>query len=440
MAIRSYLAPLLLSPLGLIIPVAPRSGPLIVLLLGIVGIVHYIRHRPPLTWLRTPPVFALAVFLAYLFVTGFWSGVPERSFDQAFRLTLLAFFGLAGFSFVRSLDDTQKRRAAQCLIPALIVGIVTGCIYGLLQYTGTYMRIITDLLGTPAEFSNFYANDNRLHIAKTMLLTNFAFFALLPWLWDKQKLLAIAAYMGLLTVCFHSDSQSSLVACLAGGLGFAAFKISSEWTPKIIVALLVAGFIAVIPITQSVYFEETIVKLSTSSLGKKTAANVRLRVYQFFGDVSSEKALLGHGLMSGVKYEDEKQSRDYHGLPRKIRTPHNIHLQVLFDSGFVGAGLFLLFLIFPVWNDMKKGQTHIALAILLPITVLFAGTTFNFVIWRTWIPSAAILAVLFLLLNSKKSDYATLEKRKFQRLDKNLDKLLKRSLRRPSWLRFVMAE
>ena len=400
-----WLMPLLLSPLGLIIPVAPRSGPLFVLLLGIVGIVHYIRHRPPLTWLKTPPVFALAVFLAYLFMTGFWSGVPERSFDQALRLTLLAFFGLAGLSFIRSLDDKQKRHAAQCLIPALIVGIVTGCIYGLLQYTGTYIRIVTDLLGTPAKFSNFYGHDNRLNIAKTMLLTNFAFFALLPWLWDKQKLLTIAAYMGLLTVCFHSDSQSSLVACLAGGLVFSAFRISSEWTPKIIVALLVAGFIAVIPVTQSVYFKETIAKLSTTTLGQKTSPNARLKVYQFFGDVSSEKAVLGHGLMSGVKFEADGQSRDYKGLPSHIRTPHNIHLQVLFDTGFVGAGLLLLFLILPVWNDLKKGQTQKAIIILLPIAVLFAGTMFNFVVWRTWIPGAAILSVLFLFLHSQKSDY-----------------------------------
>lgn len=400
-----WLMPLVLSPLGLIIPVAPRSGPLIILLLGIMGIVHYFRHRPPLTWLKTPPVFALGVFLAYLFMTGFWSGVPERSFEQAFRLAMLAFFGLAGFSLVHSLDDTQKRRVTQCLIPALIVGTVTGCIYGLLHYTGPYIRIITDLLGAPAEFSNFYAPDNRLHIAKTMLLTNFAFFALLPWLWNKQKLMTIVAYGGFLAVCFHSDSQSSLVACLAGGLVFAAFKISPEWTPKIIMSLLVAGFIAVIPITQSVFFEETTVKLSNTTLGQKTSLNARLRVYQFFGGVSSEKAVLGHGLMSGVKYEGEEQSRDYKGLPRHIRTPHNIHLQVLFDTGFVGAGLLLLFLILPVWNESKNCHTRRALAILLPITVLFAGTAFNFVIWRTWIPGAAILSVLFLLLSSKKSDY-----------------------------------
>ena len=406
-----WLWPLLLSPLGLIIPLAPRSGPLLVLLLGVTGIVHYIRRRPSLDWLRTPPVYTLGAFLAYLFLSGLWSNVPERSFDQAFRLTLVAFFGLAGFSVVRSLDDTQKRRAAQCLIPALIVGIIGGCIYGLLQYTGPYIRIVTDFLGATPEFANFYTNTKRLHIAKTMLLTNFAFFALLPWLWDKQKLLTIISYLGLFTVCFYSDSQSSLVACVAGGLVFTAFKISPEWTPKIIVTLLIAGFIAVIPITQSVYFEQTVANLSNATFSKKISPEARLRLYQFFGYESSEKAVLGRGLMSGVKYEDDEQSRDYKGLELHIRSPHNIHLQVLFDTGFVGAVLLLLFLILPVWGDLKKNHKQKAIVILLPITVLFAGTMFNYVIWRTWIPGAAILSVLFLFLHSPKSDYQELDKR-----------------------------
>ena len=93
-----WFLPFLLSPLGLLIPVAPRSGPLLVLLLGIAGIIHYIRHRPPLDWLKTKPMAALAAWLVYLLLTGFWSEVPERSFEQAFRLTLLAFFGLACFA------------------------------------------------------------------------------------------------------------------------------------------------------------------------------------------------------------------------------------------------------------------------------------------------------------------------------------------------------
>ena len=106
-----WLLPLLLSPLGLIIPLAPRSGSLFVLLLGVAGIAHCIRRRPSFRWLLTPPVYAMGAFLSYLFLTSFWSTVPERSVEQAFRLTLLALFGLAGFSMLRSLT-THRNNAS----------------------------------------------------------------------------------------------------------------------------------------------------------------------------------------------------------------------------------------------------------------------------------------------------------------------------------------
>lgn len=338
----AWLMPLLLSPLGLIIPIAPRSGPLIVFLLGIAGIVHHIRHRPSLDWLKTKPMAALSAFLVYLLATGLWSETPERSFEQALRLIALAFFGLAGFSLIRSLNEPQKRRLAGCLVPALIVGIVTGCIYGLLQYTGSYIRILTDFLGADPEFAKFWSNDNRLHIAKTMLLTNLAFFALLPWLWQKQKAVSLIAYGVLLTVCFYSDSQSSLVACLAGGSIFFALKLSQTRAPKIIMAAIVASFVLVVPATQSPYLEQVSTAAKSTQLGQSTSPDTRLKVYQLFGALSLKKPIFGHGLMAGVKYENTTADLDYNGVWRGIRTPHNMHLQVIFDLGFIGAGVLLL--------------------------------------------------------------------------------------------------
>ena len=88
---QPWLLPLLISPLGLIIPIAPRSGPLFVLLLGLVGIAHYLRRKPSLDWMVNKPTAALVIWLFYLFLTGLWSYMPERSFEQAFRISLVVF-------------------------------------------------------------------------------------------------------------------------------------------------------------------------------------------------------------------------------------------------------------------------------------------------------------------------------------------------------------
>ena len=395
-----WLLPLLLSPLGLIIPTAPRSGPLFVLLLGVAGIAHCIRHRPSFGWLRTPPVYALGAFLSYLFLTSFWSTVPERSLEQAFRLTLLAFFALAGFSLVRSVDDELRKRIIQYLIPALIVGVITGCLYGLLQYTGPYIRILTNILGLSQEFSSF-TTENRLHIAKTMLLTNFAFFALYPRLLKKRPTASVAAYGLFLLACWFSDSQSAFVTCLLGGFISVALTNFYKYAAKPIMIVILTSFIVIIPVMQSSYIEIAEEHIKETSLGMKSSLDTRIKIYKLFSSLSQERPLLGHGLMAGVKYKKEAPNTDFDGIYASIRTPHNLHLQIIFDLGAMGAILVLLGLLWPVWQLHSCGNYNLAGRILIVISLVVVSTSFNFVIWRAWIPSAAVLTLFFLLLSSE---------------------------------------
>lgn len=393
---RAHLLPLLLSPLGLLIPLAPRSGPLLVLLLGIAGLVHYVRHRPSLNWLQSPPVYFLGLFLAYLFLSALWSVTPERSYEQAFRLAALAFFGLAAFSLVRSLSAAQKDSLVKYLIPALVIGVVTGSIYGLLQYTGGFVRPLVDFVGLDPTFSQYH--HQRLNIAKTMLVTNLAFFSLLPWLWQRQKALAICVYFIFLAVCFSSDSQSSLVACIIGGAVFALGQISEKWTPKLIAVALFLGLLLVLPLTQSPTLSAPLTKNLPTVLQQGASVKLRLKVYKFFGDQILTRPILGHGLEAGVKYA--APNIDYQGVPQNIRTPHSILLQALFDLGYLGSALMLLALLWPIKQIYVMRGPHMAVALLLPLCVMIAATLFNFVIWRTWIPGATILAALFMIIQT----------------------------------------
>ena len=394
-----WLLPLIISPLGLIIPIAPRSGPLFILILGIAGIMHYLRRKPSLDWLVNKPMAALVIWLCYLFLTGLWSYMPERSFEQALRISLVVFFGLAGLSLIKALSDAQKQRVMACLIPAVIVGIIFGSIFGLLQYTGPYIRMITDFLGTSPEFSAFNG-DNQRHVAKTMLLTNLAFFALLPWLWAKQKLIAFISYALLFSACFYSDSQSSLITCLVGGLVFLALRISKNIAPKLIIAGIVASFILIIPLTQSELILEARDSIKETSLGRKASPDARTSIYRAFSTQILVNPLFGHGLLTGNLYKDPSSNTELNHIPYGVRTPHNLHLQILFDIGFTGAFLMLIALIWPIGRLLKSSQREIAGVALLILCVAIAGTLFNFVIWRTWISSAAYLSFLFAYLNA----------------------------------------
>lgn len=396
---RSFLIPLLLSPLGLLIPLAPRSGPLLVLLLGIAGLVHYVRYRPSLDWLRGSPVYLLGAFLVYIFLSAIWSVTPERSFEQAVRLSALAFFGLAAFSLVRSLTDSQRDRVVKCLTPALIIGIFTGSLYGLLQYTGPSLRTMADFLSLNPELLQFQSQ--RLHIAKTLLVTNLAFFSLLPWLWQRQKALAIIAYFSFLPVCFYSDSQAAFVTCITGGGVFLISKISAKWATQLFAAGLIGGMLLAVPLTQSSNMSESLQSNTPRALMQGSSIKLRLQIYKFFGEQISKRPILGHGLEAGVKYV--APNIDYQKIDTGVRTPHNVFLQIIFDLGYLGAALTLLVLLLPIRQLYMSRAPHFAAAFVLPICVMIAATLFNFVIWRTWIPGATILSALFIFIQAQQT-------------------------------------
>ena len=100
--------------------------------------------------------------------------------------------------------------------------------------------------------------------------------------------------------------------------------------------------------------------------------------------------------MAGLKYKDDASYTELQNINLGIRTPHNIHLQVIFDLGSVGAVLILMSFIWPVWRWHTSGNYGEAFAAWLVVSLVLAGSLFNFVIWRTWIPGAAILAFFFM--------------------------------------------
>lgn len=394
-----FLWPLFISPLGLLIPLAPRSGPLWVLLLGIAGLIHYLRYRPSVDWLRSTPIYVLGAFLTYASLSAFWSVTPERSFEQAFRLSALAFFGLAAISLLQSINASQSMRLVGYLLPGLIIGIVTGSCYGLLQYTAAYLEPLVEFLGFGSEIIQF--KYQRLNIAKVMLVSNLAFFAMLPWLWQRQKTIAILAHLAFLTVCFYSDSQSSFVACIAAGTVFYLSKISAKWVIRLFSTTVIAGFLLTVPLTQSSTVNEAVHNYAPSFLTENASVKLRLKIYQFFGEQALTRPALGHGLEAGVKYV--APGINYQNIPEKVRTPHSVFLQIIFDLGYLGAALTLLVLLLPIRQIYISRGPHVAAALLLPICVVMAGTLFNFVIWRTWILGAAVLAVLFILIQAEKT-------------------------------------
>lgn len=186
---------------------------------------------------------------------------------------------------------------------------------------------------------------------------------------------------------------------------FFAFKLSQRSASKIVMAGLVSSFILVVPITQSPYLDHIKSGVKSTSLGKKASPDQRILIYQLFGTLSLNKPLLGHGLMAGVKHKSSSQNAEHDGIYQGIRSPHNIHLQIIFDLGFIGAAITLIAISLPIWQFTQTSRPNLGVILLLPLCIVILGTTFNFIIWRTWIPSATILSIFFLFISFQEPDY-----------------------------------
>ena len=165
-------------------------------------------------------------------------------------------------------------------------------------------------------------------------------------------------------VCWHSDSQSAIVTCLTGGITFLTLQYSYRHATKIILAAIVASFIIVIPITQSSHMEAFKTEIRKTSIGAKVSLDQRVEIYQLFGKISFEKPLFGHGLTAGVKYDGDVPDKKFQGIYLGYRTPHNVHLQIIFDLGFTGAVLFLMSFIWPVWSWQRSDNYGQALSLI----------------------------------------------------------------------------
>ena len=166
---------------------------------------------------------------------------------------------------------------------------------------------------------------------------------------------------------------------------------------------VVMSFVVAVPITQSRFMESVQTDLKETSIGERSGIEERIQIYQLFGTMAIERPLFGHGLMSGVKFQGALPKMDLQSIYLDIRSPHNTHLQIIFDLGAVGAILMLVSLIWPIWRWHISGNHSQALAALLAVALVLEGALFNFVIWRTWVLGAATLTFYFLLINVPKT-------------------------------------
>ena len=379
-------------------PIAPRSGQVLLAFVGIIGLVHLVRQRQALFETKAPEIIALVGFFLFCGISYFWSDNAAITQKLFYRLILITLFTLISIKYITSLAPATRQTISRYAIIALPIGIVGGLFIGLLNYTQNLCDLIILEILPNSDFCSF--DDKRLTVARTMLSTNLAFFAIAPYLWTKSKFLWLTVFIALLTACILSDSQSSIIGCLSGGMAMLLLQATKGKALRPLIIALCLSFIIIVPFFSYTPISATISAVQNTlppKIEKQVSVNNRLFLYNKYSNIIKEKPLFGHGFGASVRYNGGHSAEIIQatGYPY---SPHNFQLAILFDLGFVGTFLLIGFLFLAFLKMEKKLNEKVLPHIIAIPFAIFGFTLFNFNIWLPWLLSAFAVAILLVYM------------------------------------------
>lgn len=277
-------------------------------------------------------------FALWCFCSIFWSGEALTSLGvylQAFPLILL---GLIIVTALFSASD-QSLSLLSRFDKAIFAGVIGAIILFFIEY----------------QFGGFVSNTFR-HIIQPNSATKFAlyhldrgcailavsgFLAISSLIRAGRAIYAVLLYIAIFMLLKNSDSLASFLGFFAAGLAFALTYIFKAHFVKMLKLLVILGSL-LMPV---IAYKIDPAKLSNEYYDiLPDSAKHRLFIWHFTATQIAEKSLFGGGIgASRIMQISPNQMIDYndnHWSPLPVH-PHNHVLQILFETGLVGLGLFL---------------------------------------------------------------------------------------------------
>ena len=211
----------------------------------------------------------------------------------------------------------------------------------------------------------------------------------------QNRFLGIVGWLACLSVCVLSGSRTASVAILIlwcvvprydrfVGRGFG------------VATMVLAGLVAfATPVIQERFFAGRSGSLSEVSLNAQTTAG-RSYAWPLIWEEAKNRPILGHGVGSSKFFVE----RVWPGTDK----PHNDYLRVAFEVGFIGASLFVLALLwqlFDLWRICRTDTQHAnwpaTAAFLGFVTLALIAVTDNPIIYGVWFmnPLFALLGIAY---------------------------------------------
>jgi hypothetical protein len=345
-------APVLALVALVVVLIAPRSTPALLLLLG-APIVALGAPVGLSSCLPQPTLLAaLGALGAYLFVNGLWAVDPVEGLSRALLFAaIVALVTAVGVSLPK-LDLEEARRLQR----ALLVGIGLGALFLAIETPlgQPIRRVIISMLPflRPApkhmvvregwvDSIHLYTLNRNLAVLNLVLWP--AFLLLRSSLTTAMARVAAVALLALSALAiFTSEHETSMIAIIGGCLVFAGMVVAAPLVRALVLAGWIAATMLVVPLA-AVSHEAG---LHQAQWLPVTARN-RIVLWGVTAGKITETPLLGIGIGSTKPLDEEAapsaETRAGDAYPQRTgRHSHNIFMQTWYELGAIGAILLLI--------------------------------------------------------------------------------------------------
>ena len=390
-AARALGARILAAAAFLLVPLAalaPKGLSPLALVAGVGALGALIGHRQPLPrafpWLAA----AVALLLAWCWLSALWAIDPGVAVERAWKLTLVGVVGPLVLAGALALPAERQSWLGAGLCAGLALGIAIMLADASLD--GALRRAIRD---DPAYYG----------LASLNRGATVAMLAMWPaalWLWRRgvrsdrrwMRAAAPALIAGCVALPALLESQSSLAALALGGATFAVVAGARGAGTRLLAVALGLGTILAPALPLTVLAPERVLAWTD---GLSSTAVHRLYIWQFTAERILERPILGWGLDSSRVMP----GRDAHlldinpDLPADVYGtmqvlplhPHNAPLQVWLELGLPGAALLAALSAGLLWWLARRvpGRLQAAAAASV-LMVALAVSSLSYGIWQTW--------------------------------------------------------
>ncbi len=384
---------------GAVIALAPKGLTALVVLLALFSAVNLWAKGQKISLALNGATYSLAAFFIWVGLSVFWADDMAQASKKFAQLTALMLCLPPLFCLANQNNLLRKRHIRLAIFISFVIAWTITCLIVFLpiEFQTNLSEVNKYLLAhdlAHIQLGNYKSLSNRaITILLPLTLLACSFFSN-----PSQRLIFLAIIFYIIT---QSTNQSALLAVILmfAFIGASYFLHITKIRLFIVTSTLAAMLI--VPLSLLNFKHDISVSLLPQKFLKAATVQSRTDLYYSYSKAIFENPIFGKGLDTSSSVQLGDKDYNFYHVKHPPHHPHNYFLQVIYELGLVGLGLFLLLLINiakQIDNNYHPLQsTFLWLSFIGAISISF----FAYNLWQSWL-MANFIFLFFTFCSARK--------------------------------------